>query len=375
MITLITGGPGMGKTALAVSMLVDQYLNRPIFTNIRGLSLDHSKLPKLDEWTVETPNDQGTSEHHFTFPPGSVVVIDECQQFFRPRASGSKVPPYISAFETHRHRGIDFILITQGSGLLDSNIKKLVKGGLHIFLKSSYVGCFRYEKSEVINEEDKTAIALASRRKYKLPSKVFSLYKSAELHTKHPRAKLPLAAYLLVLAIGGGGWLAYQASSRIGSAVSGGSSDNQSGVQIGIHDAPQAAQPTGSASGVPASVPHSLIAAMIPDDPFNPLSAPIYAAVVPPVVAPEIIGCIQSASACTCYTQQATPILIPLPQCRSRAAGHFYDPYRQLIVDQDSGSLDRSAPASSKDAVDAVKTESAPHPFMLSDRPGPEVSG
>lgn len=325
MITLITGGPGMGKTALAVSLLVDQYASRPIFTNIRGLTLDHSKLPKLEEWTSETPNDQGTSEHHFTFPPGAVVVIDECQQFFRPRASGSKVPPYISAFETHRHRGIDFILVTQGSGLLDNNIKKLVKGGLHIFLKSSYVGRYRYEKSEVINEEDKTAIALASRRKYKLPTKVFSLYKSAELHTKPPRAKLPLAAYLLIAAVLGGGGLAYQASSRIAGAIN----PDEQIIEYANHAQPGAAKPTTSGAMVAAVVPHSLIAAMIPDDAFNVLSAPLYAAAVPPVVAPEVIGCISSARSCTCYTQQSTPIMVPLPQCRLRAEGKFFDPYRQ----------------------------------------------
>lgn len=324
MITLITGGPGMGKTALAVSLLIDQYASRPIFTNIRGLTLDHSKLPKLEEWTSETPNDQGTSEHHFTFPPGAVVVIDECQQFFRPRASGSKVPPYISAFETHRHRGIDFILVTQGSGLLDNNIKKLVKGGLHIFLKSSYVGRYRYEKSEVINEEDKTAIALASRRKYKLPTKVFDLYKSAELHTKPPRAKLPLAAYLLIAAVIGGGGLAYQASSRISTAI-----DPDKETASAIHAAPGAAQPTTSAAMVATGVPDRIIEAMVPADDHNPLSAPLYAAVVPPVVAPEVIGCIASRKSCTCYSQQQTPVWLPEPQCRQRAAGLYFDPYRQ----------------------------------------------
>lgn len=314
----------MGKSALAVSMLVDQYANRPVFSNIRGLTLDHSKLPKLDEWTIEAPNDQGTSEHHFTFPPGAVVVIDECQQFFRPRASGSKVPPYISAFETHRHQGIDFILITQGSGLLDGNIKKLVKGGLHIFLKSSYVGRYRYEKSEVINEEDKTSISLASRRKYKLPKKVFDLYKSAELHTKAPRAKLPFAAFILVAAVVLGGGLAYQASSRIGAAV-----DPDKTIPMAIDAEPGAAQPTTSAAMVAAAAPRSLIAAMVPADAFNPLSAPIYAGAVPPVVAPEIIGCVSNRKTCTCYTQQSTSIMVPLAQCRDRVAGRFFDPYRQ----------------------------------------------
>lgn len=353
MITLITGGPGMGKSALAVSMLVDQYAARPVFTNIRGLTLEHSKLPKLEEWTIETPNDQGTSEHNFTFPPGAVVVIDECQQFFRPRASGSKVPPFISAFETHRHQGIDFILITQGSGLLDNNIKKLVKGGLHIFLKSSYLGRYRYEKSEVINEEDKTAIALASRRKYTLPKKVFDLYKSAELHTKPPRAKLPLAAYLLLVAVVVGGGLAYQASSRISAAVN----PEEDIYASAIHAEPGAAQPTTSAAMVANGTPARLIEAMVPTDAHNPLSAPLYAAVVPPVVAPEVVGCIASIRACSCYSQQSTPVWLPDEQCRLRAAGKYFDPYRQPSTESQTRPMQttmQEAPASREGAGNSL---------------------
>ena len=335
MITLITGGPGMGKTALAVSMLVGE--TRPIFTNIRGLTLDHSKLPKLEEWTTESYNDQGTSEHNFSFPPGALVVIDECQQFFRPRATGSKVPPYISAFETHRHQGIDFILITQGSGLLDNNIRKLVKGGLHIFLKSSYIGRFRYEKSEVINEEDKTALSLASRRKYSLPVKAFSLYKSSELHTKPPRAKLPFAVYGLVAALIIGGFLFYKASARISTAI------NPDAVLVADAIAEQgAAKPTPSAAMVASFDSLPMVEATTPTDDQNPLSAPLYAAFAPPVVAPVIIGCISSSRACTCYTQQQTPVWLPEPQCRLRAAGAYYDPYRQL------SSVDQNQPSQTK---------------------------
>lgn len=324
MITLITGGPGMGKTALAVKILLTQYQNRPIFTNIRELTLDHSKLPKLEEWTTEFKNDQGTSEHHFTFPPGAIVVIDECQQFFRPRANGSKVPPFVSAFETHRHRGIDFILITQGSGLLDLNIKKLVKGGLHIFLKSSYVGRYRYEKSECIDEDSKASYSLASKRKYKLPKEVFNLYKSAELHTKPPRAKLPMAAFVIVFALAGGGFLAYRAQDRIGGVIN---PDKSKQVEAGAKPANAQRLTSAAPMTIVTALPKNLIEAMTPVDDHDYLSAPIYAQVKPQAIAPEIKGCISSKKNCSCYTQQNTPIWLPQEQCRSRAAGQYYDPY------------------------------------------------
>lgn len=325
MITLITGGPGMGKTALAIKIILQQYKGRALFTNIRELSLDHSPLPRIEEWTKEHFNEQGTSEHQFTFPPGSLVVIDECQQFFRPRSSGSRVPPYVSAFETHRHRGIDFILITQGSGLLDSNIKKLVKGGLHIFLKSSYIGRYRYEKSECIDEESKASYGLASRRKYTLPKDVFPLYKSAELHTKPPRARLPIAAYIVIFAVVGGGLLAWRAQSRISEVVSPAGKTSGS-----VPGAPGAAQPQPSAPGaLPASSVqvNNLLESTIPLDVNDPMSAPLYADKKPPVQVPRVVGCVASRASCACYSQQNTVIWVPEPQCRARVAGLYYDPY------------------------------------------------
>jgi len=328
MITLIPGGPGLGKTALAVSLLQSQYADRPIFSNVRGLPLEHSPLPKLEEWTHEEQNAQGTSEHHFTFPAGSVIVIDECQQFFRPRASGSRVPPYVSAFETHRHRGIDFILITQGSRLIDSNLRSLVKGGQHIFLKSSYLGRYRYEKSEVINEDDKSSYSLASKRKYTLPKEAFNLYKSAELHTKPPRPKLPWAVYLIAVAVIGGGILAWRVTHRIEGAIAG------QDASARTHTTGPAAQRP--ASGVKASLVPSMpiTEALTPTDPYTPLSAPLYASAIPPVVAPEIQGCIASRSRCTCYSQQQTPVWLPEDQCRQRASGEYFDPYRQPLRTQ-----------------------------------------
>jgi zona occludens toxin len=323
MITFITGGPGLGKTALAVSMLLDEYPGRPVFSNINELQLEHSPLPKLDEWTRQVVNDQGTVEDVFTFPVGSVVVIDECQKFYRPRASGSKVPPYVAAFETHRHEGIDFILITQGSRLVDGNIRSLIKGGRHIFLKSSYLGRYRYEKSECINEDDRASYGLAAKRKYTLPKKAFKLYKSSELHTKPPRPRLPLAAFVVVLAGAVGLGLTWRASARISEAIT---PENE--VNTGAATVAGAERLTRAPVPVLAAVPLRIVEAMTPLDDHNPLSAPLYSEKLPQVTPPEIVGCIASSRACSCFSQQATPIWVPEPQCRDRAAGRYYDPYR-----------------------------------------------
>ena len=139
MITLITGTPGSGKTAYAVSLLMEMAGSRPIYADgVPELVIDHQPCPPVSEWTYEAddPASATGKKISFTFPANSIVVIDECQRVFRPRSSGSKVPPEVAAFETHRHLGIDFILITQHPSLVDGNIRRLV--GKHIHLCRHY---------------------------------------------------------------------------------------------------------------------------------------------------------------------------------------------------------------------------------------------
>lgn len=46
-------------------------------------------------------------------PDGAVVVVDECYSAFPRRMPGAKVPAYVEALATHRHRAFDFLLICQ----------------------------------------------------------------------------------------------------------------------------------------------------------------------------------------------------------------------------------------------------------------------
>jgi len=212
MITVITGQPGSGKTALLVSML-EKYKGRPIVVmGIPELKVEHQAAPPVKEWVEwrKSPEDENLSLPYFLFPENAVVVIDECQRVFRPRAAGSKVPAEVAAFETHRHTGVDFILITQHAGLIDPNIRKLV--GRHIHIRVTPFGRYLYEWTELGDPESTTSRELAARSSYKLPKKTFDLYKSAELHTKVSR-KIPMYAWLfLITVIGaiGGSWYFYQ---------------------------------------------------------------------------------------------------------------------------------------------------------------------
>lgn len=221
MITVITGQPGSGKTALCVSML-EKYSGRPIVVmGIEDLKIEHQPAPPVKDW-VEwrvSPEDPNLSLPYFLFPQNAVVVIDECQRVFRPRAPGSKVPAEVAAFETHRHTGVDFILLTQHAGLIDPNIRKLV--GKHIHVRVTPFGRYLYEWTELGDPESSSSRELAARSTYRLPKKAFSLYKSAELHTKVSR-KMPmyvwLFALMVLLAVGGAFYLYNRMQSKLNPA-------------------------------------------------------------------------------------------------------------------------------------------------------------
>lgn len=135
MITLITGAPGTGKSAALVSLLKELSKGRTIYVNgIPDLKIDHQELEDPTKWIDDVPD-------------GSIIVIDEVQRIWRPRGPGQKVPPDIAALETHRHRGIDFYIVTQGPRLVDTNVRALV--GRHVHLRDlGFLGRWWYEWPE-----------------------------------------------------------------------------------------------------------------------------------------------------------------------------------------------------------------------------------
>jgi zona occludens toxin len=136
MITLITGVPGSGKTLYCVSeilpTLIGSVVNgqdgnpditRIVYTNINGLLLDHESIDG---------GLNGLTGWQNWCKPGDCIVFDEVQSVWKPRPNGSKIPDDIGALETHRHKGVDFVLLTQHPMLLDQNVRALVGRHLHI---------------------------------------------------------------------------------------------------------------------------------------------------------------------------------------------------------------------------------------------------
>lgn len=205
MITLITGTPGAGKTLYAVRMLVEEILkdgsDRPVFANINGLNIDNPRVTVLDpdgdlplKWTE--------------YPDGAIFIFDEVQRQYPPRNGASKVPAYLQALETHRHRNVDLVFITQYPTLLDRHIMPLV--GRHIHLYSPFRGSVvrTYEWSSVnMDPNPSQTMANTDAKIFKYPRSLYGVYTSAVEHNKKlhiPRKLLLFPALALLMLVGSG---------------------------------------------------------------------------------------------------------------------------------------------------------------------------
>lgn len=299
MIGVFTGLPGAGKTLFALTWIkqLSESEKRPVFySGIADLKLPWIEIDPL-KW--------------MDCPAGSIIVIDECQRVFRPRANGSTVPEAISAMETHRHRGVDIYLITQHPMLIDQNIRRLAGLHFHVVRKWGTQSAIVHEWLHIKENCDKSR-ADSTQHAFKYPKDAYAFYKSAEVHTH--KARIPtrvyvLAAVPLVLAA-----LGY----RIYSSMS----DRVAGPQLPGSAAGADVQP---GRAVPNSIPAvDYFGAQKPRVYGLAYTAPVYDQVTKPVRAPYPAACIANASRCQCYTQQGTRLDVPGDLCRGIAAGGFF---------------------------------------------------
>lgn len=330
MLHLITGVPGAGKT----SFTLDEFLkieNRPKYaTPVNGLDYakhNIEKIDSLDEW----PN----------LPEGSVIFCDEAQQFLRPKRKDAVSPEWVTEFETHRHRGMDFYCTTQHPMFIDIHFRRLV--GEHVHYHRAYgsrlIAQRKWQRC-IDDPNDHHAIQEAEIKHLKLPNYIFKEYKSTTIDThkfKVPR-KLVISLILLLIL---GGISAYLASGFLGKAA-----DN---IVKSKEEKPANEQAL-SVTEQPAQAKNGLYSASLDngkdkpltiDDltpvlPTMPYTAPYYKDIAQPVTFPRFAGCMRSyhkskqAEVCRCVTQQGTTLSVPLEQCDAVVDGDGmpFDPFR-----------------------------------------------
>ena len=326
MLTLITGEPGAGKTALAVSMLMEEVGERPLFVmGIPDLQIPHEMTPPVSEWTehVPLPEDPTLTRPVFRFPPNSIVVIDEAQNVYRPRASTSKVPDYVAAIETHRHTGIDIWIITQGPWLIDSNLKSLV--GRHVHIRAMPFGRRLYEWGECGDPKSKLSRDTAAQKRYKLPKKAFDKYKSSSLHIKTSK-KMPAPVWVLLAALVVAPLLAWRSYHAVQQRVHPG---QKQGRATAANGHPDASAPIGGQQ-MPQAKPvtaQSIIEDEYPRVAGRPETAPMYDGLRQVRAMPLAVAFVASKTKCKAYTQQGTEVFMSEQQCRDGVERSRFNPY------------------------------------------------
>jgi zona occludens toxin len=171
-IFLTTGTPGAGKTLRTLWKVEKerQSSGREVYYN----GIKDLQIPGWIEF------DDPTKWHEL--PDKSIIVIDEAQRAFRPRAATLKVPEHVEALETHRHRGIDIYVVTQHPLLLEQNMRRLTESHEHLMRKFGSKWATVHEWKGVKENCDKSR-SDSMRSEFTYPKEVFTWYKSAEAHT------------------------------------------------------------------------------------------------------------------------------------------------------------------------------------------------
>jgi zona occludens toxin len=318
MIYLITGVPGSGKTLYAVSTLMQKLAaelvptadgsfipRRLVVDGIPNLALDHAVMAEStvsEKGEISTAG-SGLANWHEWSLPGDVIVVDEVQRYLRPRALGVRPPACIKELETHRHKGVDFIFITQRPGLIDQNIRQLVGRHQHVrrLFGSNQAVIYDWDGCQA----DTHRVAGATKSFFRFPRKAFQLYKSAEVHTKQNQ-KIPAWLILPVLAVIGGVFLFPMAFRAVHGEKQAFASTPKTDAKAVSHAAGPAGPlvvPAASPSSLPPGASVATSAPSSPQEPVFPLPDE--------VPLKRVAGCIHLRDRCECFDERALRVKVP----------------------------------------------------------------
>jgi hypothetical protein len=197
MLFLITGTVGTGKTAYAVTRILEYRKKEParqIYTNIDGINIPDVIFIEHNDYEQ--------------FDDGSIFFFDEAQQFLNFKASHeAKDDKITQSLQVSRHRGFDIYFITQHPSFLSKWVTCLINEHYHLVnsmgLKASTLYRFTGVKGSLVNLDVLKNTALDVNR-ISFDNSVFSKYKSATVHTKKfimPK-KLKFYIFLVFLLFG-----------------------------------------------------------------------------------------------------------------------------------------------------------------------------
>lgn len=329
MITLITGNPGSGKSALVVSMLLDEFRDRVAYVcGIPQLLVPHvawkyGDVERIHEGCEITEGGHTDPVH---FDIGSVIVVDEVQKLWPVTGPSAKVPDAVKFLEVHRHFGVDLILLTQKPALLNKNVRSLV--GRHIHIRDLSWGRYLYEWAECReNPIEKSSRGEAIRRRFKPSNEALLAYQSATAHVKPVRrtpTAIPVAVGSLCLALAGGAFALSRLSEKMepqAAPAKAVAPAEASPVQPGAQDfvidwAPIATPPQNPPQALPVPSPAELVQSgpgLKPQGDSDQEDAQALERALHPFG--HVAACISSETSCSCFSE-AVALKLPEELCR-----------------------------------------------------------
>jgi len=318
-IALFSGLPGAGKTAQLVAEIVrlkEESPDRVIYAHgINGLK-EGLAIPLTEEMLHKW----------WELPPGSIICIDECQEDGSTPGSISLFPKdrgvpasWVQHISKVRHYGMDFLLTTQDPCNMSAYVRRLVDKHVLTVRKFGTQVVQRYTWGRCIDDpysrrEQKNAVSDVGT----LPSKVFELYKSSQLHTM--KRRIPMKLYLLGAVI----VVTVAAIVAVPLVLHRFQKQSVDGITAASGAKPGASLKGGTED---ASLRHTDIAKwMRPRVAGVPWSAPMFDKLE--VQAQPRLFCIAvDDGRCSCNTEQGTKYEVPLAQCRKIVSDGLYNPF------------------------------------------------
>lgn len=319
-IMMITGLPGNAKTLYAIGFVKAwaEREGRPVYYS--GI-----KDCTLPGWLEFDP------VKWMDCPAGSIIFIDECQKTFRNRSLGAHPPLHVTELEEHRHRGVDFVMITQHPSLVDPAIRKLTQTHKHMVRVWGMEVSTVHRWDAVRDNCDKPSARKDSEKlKWKFDRSLYGCYHSADLHTM--KRRIPGRVWLLVsvpvlLLLAGYFVVQKVAPKKSPNSVA------------------SSALPVNVNSVAPVGVQHAVVIDPIADAKAYvfretprvvglPQTAPKYDELTKPVRVPVPAACVKIGTLqsekgvrCKCYTQQGTPMQVGYDQCLNIAQNGFFQDF------------------------------------------------
>jgi zona occludens toxin len=222
MIEMLEGVPGSGKSYYAVSERLLKWVRtgRRVYVFVDGFYLDRLALFEGVELTVLQQqitlwqSGEEVKAGLLEVEPGSAVLIDEVQTVFR---SKDKTDPQLLRWlETHRHRGIDLVLMCQQYGQVTLGVNRLVEATTKFRRLDRFGLKNRYQASVRGNPEELEVIRMFSGKYEPKLYAYYSSYSSASVREtarggsmlKSPTLLIGLLGLVVAVAwFAFGGWL------------------------------------------------------------------------------------------------------------------------------------------------------------------------